>query len=65
MRLSASWKLRFPSRMTRMSLKQKRMARREANMLRCISWKDGCPTYYIFCSHGLSPSSWEFWDDIQ
>ena len=28
-------------------------------------WRDDRPTYYIFYSHGLSPSSWEFWDDIQ
>ena len=28
-------------------------------------WKDDRPTYYIFYSHGLSPSSWEFWEDFQ
>ena len=28
-------------------------------------WKDDRPTYYIFYSHGLSPSSWEFWEVIQ
>ena len=27
------------------------------------AWRDERPTYYIFYSHGLSPSSWEFWED--
>ena len=26
------------------------------------AWRDERPTYYIFYSHGLSPSSWEFWE---
>ena len=27
-------------------------------------WKNGRPTYYIFYSHGLSPSPWEFWVEL-
>ena len=28
-------------------------------------WKDDRPTYYIFYSHGLSPSPWTFWLDFK
>ncbi len=28
-------------------------------------WKDGRPTYYIFYSHGLSASTWEFWIELK
>ena len=27
-------------------------------------WKDNRPTYYIFYSHGLSPSTWQFWIEL-
>jgi hypothetical protein len=27
-------------------------------------WKDGRPTYYIFYSHGLSPTPWQFWIEL-
>ncbi len=29
------------------------------------TWKDDRPTYYIFYSHGLSPSPWQFWLDFK
>ena len=28
-------------------------------------WKEKRPTYYIFYSHGLSPSTWEFWIELK
>jgi hypothetical protein len=27
-------------------------------------WKDARPTYYIFHSHGLSPTPWDFWVEL-
>jgi hypothetical protein len=27
-------------------------------------WKDDRPTYYIFYSHGLSPTAWQFWIEV-
>ena len=29
------------------------------------SWKDERPTYYIFHSHGISPTPWQFWIEFQ
>ncbi len=28
-------------------------------------WKDNRPTHFIFYSHGLSPSYWEFWLEFE
>ena len=28
-------------------------------------WKDERPTYYIFHSHGISPTPWQFWVEFQ
>lgn len=28
-------------------------------------WKDDRPTYYIFHSHGISPTPWQFWVEFQ
>ena len=33
----------------------------DGELLQGPTWKDGRPTYYIFYSHGLSPSPWQFW----
>ena len=33
----------------------------EGEVLEGPKWKDERPTYYIFHSHGLSPSPWQFW----
>ena len=27
-------------------------------------WKDDRPTYYIFYSHGLAPTAWQFWIEL-
>lgn len=37
----------------------------EGKVLEGPEWKDGRPTYYIFYSHGLSPTSWEFWLELK
>jgi hypothetical protein len=37
----------------------------EGELLEGPVWKDDRPTYYIFVSHGLSPSPWTFWLDFQ
>ena len=29
------------------------------------SWKDERPTYYVFHSHGISPTPWQFWIEFQ
>ena len=28
-------------------------------------WKDDRPTYYIFHSHGISPTPWQFWVEFK
>ena len=28
-------------------------------------WKDERPTYYIFHSHGISPTPWQFWIEFK
>ena len=33
-------------------------------MLTGPEWKDGRPTYYIFYSHGSSPTPWQFWIEL-
>lgn len=33
----------------------------DGEVLEGPSWKDDRPTHYIFYSHGLSPSPWQFW----